>query len=47
MESGPAGGDEDRMPGIVQVVRLPNAVAVVAEGTFWRAKQALAKLHPD
>jgi isoquinoline 1-oxidoreductase beta subunit len=34
-------------PGIVQVVRLPNAVAVVATETFWRAKQALAKLHPE
>ena len=34
-------------PGIVQVVRLKNAVAVVATGSFWRAKQALAKLHPE
>jgi isoquinoline 1-oxidoreductase beta subunit len=34
-------------PGIVQVVRLPDAVAVVATETFWRAKQALAKLHPE
>ena len=34
-------------PGIVQVVRLPDAVAVVATDTFWRAKQALAKLHPE
>jgi isoquinoline 1-oxidoreductase beta subunit len=34
-------------PGIVQVVRLPNAVAVVATDTFWRAKQALAKLQPE
>ena len=33
--------------GVVQVVRLPNAVAVVATGSFWRAKQALAKLHPE
>ena len=35
------------MPGIVQVVKLPNAVAVVATGSFWRAKQALAKLQPE
>lgn len=35
------------MPGLVQVVRLPNAIAVVTTGTFWRAKQALAKLHPE
>ena len=34
-------------PGIVQVVRLPNAVAVVATGSFWRAKQALARLQPE
>jgi isoquinoline 1-oxidoreductase subunit beta len=34
-------------PGIIQVVRLPDAVAVVATGSFWRAKQALAKLHPE
>jgi isoquinoline 1-oxidoreductase beta subunit len=34
-------------PGIVQVVKLPNAVAVVATGSFWRAKQALARLHPE
>jgi len=34
-------------PGIVQIVRLPDAVAVVATDTFWRAKQALAKLHPE
>jgi isoquinoline 1-oxidoreductase subunit beta len=33
--------------GIVQVVKLPNAVAVVATGSFWRAKQALAQLHPE
>lgn len=35
------------MPGIVGVVRLPDAVAVVATGTFWRARQALARLHPE
>lgn len=34
-------------PGIVQVVRLPDAVAVVATDSFWRAKQGLAKLHPE
>jgi isoquinoline 1-oxidoreductase beta subunit len=34
-------------PGIIQVVRLPNAVAVIATKSFWRAKQALAKLHPE
>ena len=34
-------------PGIIQVVRLPDAVAVVATGSFWRAKQALAKLQPE
>jgi len=34
-------------PGIVKVVRLPDAVAVVATGSFWRAKQALAKLQPE
>ncbi|MGH7091592.1 MAG: molybdopterin cofactor-binding domain-containing protein [Stellaceae bacterium] len=33
-------------PGIVQVVRLPDALAVVATGSFWRAKRALAKLQP-
>jgi len=34
-------------PGIVQVVRLPTALAVVATGSFWRAKQGLAKLRPE
>jgi isoquinoline 1-oxidoreductase beta subunit len=34
-------------PGIVQVVKLPTAVAVVATGSFWRAKQGLAKLQPE
>lgn len=33
--------------GVVQVVKLPNAVAVVATGSFWRAKQALALLQPE
>src|SRR5262249_19585990 len=34
-------------PGIVAVVKLDDAVAVVATGSFWRAKQALAKLQPE
>src|SRR5580704_14060861 len=34
-------------PGVLQVVRLDNAVAVVAEGSYWRAKQALARLQPE
>ena len=34
-------------PGIIQVVKLDNAVAVVATASFWRAKQALAKLQPE
>src|SRR5579862_4946283 len=34
-------------PGIVQVVKLDNAVAVVATDTFWRAKRALSRLQPD
>ena len=33
-------------PGVIQVVPLSNAVAVVAD-SFWRAKQALAKLRPE
>jgi isoquinoline 1-oxidoreductase beta subunit len=33
--------------GIVGVVRLENAVAVVATGTFWRAKRALSRLQPE
>jgi isoquinoline 1-oxidoreductase beta subunit len=33
-------------PGIVKVVKLPNAVAVVATDTWWRAKRALSRLHP-
>jgi isoquinoline 1-oxidoreductase beta subunit len=33
------------MPGNPQVVKLDNAVAVAAEGTWWRARQALAKLQ--
>ena len=34
-------------PGVLQVVRLDDAVAVVATGSFWRAKQALAQLQPE
>jgi len=34
-------------PGVLQVVRLENAVAVVATGSYWRAKQALARLQSD
>jgi isoquinoline 1-oxidoreductase subunit beta len=34
-------------PGVIQVVRLDNAVAVVASGSYWRAKQALARLQPE
>src|SRR5579862_116180 len=34
-------------PGIVAVVRLENAVAVVATESFWRAKQALSRLQPE
>jgi isoquinoline 1-oxidoreductase subunit beta len=32
--------------GVIRVVRLPNAVAVVADN-YWRAKQGLAKLQPE
>jgi isoquinoline 1-oxidoreductase subunit beta len=34
-------------PGIVRVVKLENAVAVVATDSFWRAKRALSRLHPE
>jgi isoquinoline 1-oxidoreductase subunit beta len=34
-------------PGIVRVVKLENAVAVVATDSFWRAKQALSRLQPE
>jgi isoquinoline 1-oxidoreductase beta subunit len=34
-------------PGVVGVVKLENAVAVVATGTFWRAKRALSRLQPE
>ena len=34
-------------PGVLQVVKLPNAVAVVATDTYWRAKRALSRLQPE
>jgi isoquinoline 1-oxidoreductase subunit beta len=34
-------------PGIVRVVKLDNAVAVVATDTFWRAQRALSRLRPE
>src|SRR5580704_13023101 len=34
-------------PGVIQMVRLDNAVAVVATGSYWRAKRALARLQPE
>jgi isoquinoline 1-oxidoreductase beta subunit len=33
--------------GIVRVVKLDSAVAVVATDTFWRAKRALSRLRPE
>jgi isoquinoline 1-oxidoreductase beta subunit len=36
----------ETMPGVRRVVRLDNAVAVVAD-TYWQAKRALASLEPD
>jgi isoquinoline 1-oxidoreductase beta subunit len=41
VDSGPA----EAMPGVARVVRLHEAVAVVAD-TYWRARQALAALKP-
>ncbi len=35
----------EKMPGVVRVIELDNAVAVVADG-YWRAEQALRKLQP-
>lgn len=35
----------ERMPGVKAVVRLNEAVAVVAD-SYWRAQRALASLHP-
>jgi len=32
--------------GVIKTVKLPNAVAVVAD-SYWRARQALAKLQPE
>jgi isoquinoline 1-oxidoreductase subunit beta len=34
-------------PGIVRLVKLENAVAVVATESFWRAKRALSRLQPE
>jgi isoquinoline 1-oxidoreductase beta subunit len=34
-------------PGIVGVVKLERAIAVVATGSFWRAKRALSRLQPE
>jgi isoquinoline 1-oxidoreductase beta subunit len=34
-------------PGVLHVVKLPDAVAVVATDTYWRAKRALSRLHPE
>jgi isoquinoline 1-oxidoreductase subunit beta len=34
-------------PGVLKVVKLPNAVAVVATDTYWRAKRALSRLRPE
>jgi isoquinoline 1-oxidoreductase beta subunit len=34
-------------PGVLRMVKLDNAVAVVAEGSYWRAKQGLARLQPE
>ena len=35
------------LPGIVGVVKLEDAVAVVATDSFWRAKRALSRLQPE
>jgi isoquinoline 1-oxidoreductase beta subunit len=35
------------VPGIVRVVKLQDAVAVVATDSFWRAKRALSRLQPE
>lgn len=34
-------------PGVIKVVKLDDAVAVVATGSWWRAKQGLARLQPE
>ena len=36
----------DAMPGVKKVVKLDDAVAVVAD-SFWRARRALAALKPE
>jgi isoquinoline 1-oxidoreductase beta subunit len=43
VDESPAAG----APGVLKVVRLDDAVAVVATGSYWRAKQALARLQPE
>jgi isoquinoline 1-oxidoreductase beta subunit len=43
VDESPAAG----APGVLKVVRLDDAVAVVAAGSYWRAKQALARLQPE
>ncbi len=43
VDESPAAG----APGVLKVVQLDNAVAVVATGSYWRAKQALARLQPE
>jgi isoquinoline 1-oxidoreductase beta subunit len=35
------------LPGIVGVVKIADAVAVVATDSFWRAKRALSRLQPE
>src|SRR4030095_7886370 len=42
VETGPA----DAMPGVKKVIKLEEAVAVVAD-SFWRARRALAALKPE
>ena len=42
VDSGPA----EAMPGVKRVVRLDEAVAVVAD-SYWRARQALGALEPE
>ena len=40
------GGPAQAMPGVERVVRLDDAVAVVAD-SYWRARKALAALEPE
>src|SRR6185503_10490914 len=42
VDTGPA----EAMPGVKKVVKLEEAVAVVAD-SFWRARRALAALRPE